>query len=69
MDVQKLQAFTALIEEGLLALDQTTTALKARKAMLPTLIAQIDTNEITFRHATQALLQLKRELGIPCDQS
>ena len=37
MDVQQLQALTALIEEGLVALGQTTTALKARKAMLPTL--------------------------------
>jgi hypothetical protein len=67
MDAQKLQELTILIEEGLVALRQTTTALKMRKAMLPTLAAHIDANEITFNKAIQALFQLKRALGIPIE--
>lgn len=64
METQKLQELIAVIEESNSALRHLIIELNMRKAMLPTLASEINTNEIKLDRAMRALSHLKKEVGL-----
>jgi hypothetical protein len=64
MGVQNLQELVTTIEESNRALWDMITELHKRKAMLPTLAAQFNANEVKLEQSIHALSELKRALGL-----
>lgn len=64
MESEKLQELLETINEGLVAFRHISRRLHMKKAMLPSLEAQIDANETKAERAMRALEELKKELGM-----